>query len=51
MKSAVYQQRVAIVNLPIYCYNRPMEIINQIKEVSRKPSQARQRISSGRRDG
>ena len=33
MKSAVYQQRVAIVNLPIYCYNRPMEIINQIKEV------------------
>jgi len=33
MKSAVYQQRVTIVNLPIYCYNRPMEIINQIKEV------------------
>jgi len=31
MKSAVYQQRAAIVNLQHSCYNQRMEIINQIE--------------------
>jgi len=31
MKSAVYQQHPAIVNLPHSCYNRDMEIIDQIE--------------------
>jgi galactokinase len=31
MKSAVYQQRAAIVNLRLSCYNQPMEIVNRIQ--------------------
>jgi galactokinase len=31
MKSAVYQQRAAIVNLPLSCYNQRMELIKQIE--------------------
>ena len=32
MKSAVYQHRSGIVNLPVSCYNRHMEMIHQIKK-------------------
>ena len=32
MKSAVYQHPSSIVNLPISCYNQPMEMIYRIKE-------------------
>jgi galactokinase len=33
MKSAVYQQRTAIVNRQVSCYNQHMELINQIKDI------------------
>ncbi len=32
MKSAVYQHRSGIVNLPVSCYNQHMEMIHQIKK-------------------
>jgi galactokinase len=33
MKSAVYQHRSSIVNLPVTCYNRGMELVTQITRV------------------
>ncbi len=36
MKSAVYQERAAIVNLPLSCYNQCMEITNQIENSFQK---------------
>ncbi len=36
MKSAVYQQGAAIVNLPLSCYNQRMEIVKQIENSFQK---------------
>src|SRR5512138_1472630 len=36
MKSAVYQQRAAIVNLQLSCYNGDMEITNRVENIFQK---------------